>query len=68
MLGLLSFRSAFANYNVIAKTAIAKVTISGVAETDTGLIFQHVIKRDTVSGTMDCGPGNLPAGDAYHYM
>ncbi|WP_447886073.1 hypothetical protein [Serratia fonticola] len=67
LIGLMGMVPAFADYNVTAISAISRVTISGKAGVSTGLISKYIINSNTVSGTLSCGPANLPEQRAWHY-
>lgn len=67
LIGLMSMVPAFADYNVTAINAISRVMISSKAEVSSGLISTYVINSSTVSGTVSCGPANLPPDMTWHY-
>ncbi|OCJ36652.1 hypothetical protein A6U95_03060 [Serratia sp. 14-2641] len=67
LIGLMGMVPAFADYNVVAVSAISRVTISGKTEVSTGLVSKYVIDSSTVSGTVSCGAANLPSAQAWHY-
>ncbi|MBC3377663.1 hypothetical protein H8I69_00825 [Serratia fonticola] len=67
LIGFMGMAPAFADYNAIAIDAISRVSISGKAEANSGLISTYIINSDTVSGQVSCGVKNLPATQAWHY-
>jgi hypothetical protein len=67
LIGLMGIVPAFADYTVTAIDAISRVTISSQAGGGTGLISQYVVQSSTISGTVSCGPADLPYQKAWHY-
>ncbi len=67
LIGLMGMVPAFADYTVIATTAISRITISSKAGEGTGLISQYVVQGSTISGQVYCGSSNLPSEKAWHY-
>ncbi|MDK2375864.1 hypothetical protein [Serratia fonticola] len=67
LIGLMGIVPAFADYTVTAIDAISRVTISSQAGGGTGLISQYAVQSSTISGTVFCGPADLPASSAWHY-
>ncbi|MEB7884174.1 hypothetical protein [Serratia fonticola] len=67
LIGLMGMVPAFADYTVIATTAISRITISSSASGGTGLISKYVVQGSTISGQVYCGPANLNEDKAWHY-
>ncbi|WP_422526616.1 hypothetical protein [Serratia fonticola] len=67
LIGLMGMVPAFADYNATSINAISLVTINSKTEVSSGLISTHVVNQNTVSGTVSCGPANMPSEQAWHY-